>query len=239
MRAPASSSSTSRPQSRRYRATRSATTRSSPDGLGSAASSQKRSTTSGGTGRRLLRDFDVAARPCAVERSRDELAEERSRPRGPRLELGMELRCDEPWMVGQLDDLDEAALLERAADDETGVDNLLAVRVVDLVAMPMPLGDHRLVPVHVARPGTLRELDRLRAETHRATEVLDVLLLGEQVDDRERGLGIHLGRVRAVHPDDVARELRDGDVHAEADAEVRDRILTSDATGQDLPLPPA
>ena len=40
-------------------------------------------------------------------------------------------------------------------------------------------------------------------------------------------------------PHDVARELRDGDVHAEADAEVRDRVLARDAAGEDLPLPAA
>src|SRR6266567_7871850 len=45
---PASSSSTVRPRSRRYRMTESATSRSSPGGLGSAASSVKRSTTSAG-----------------------------------------------------------------------------------------------------------------------------------------------------------------------------------------------
>ena len=51
--------------------------------------------------------------------------------------------------------------------------------------------------------------------------------------------GIHLGRVRAVEAADVARELRDGDVHAEADAEVRDPVLARDAAGEDLPFPAA
>ena len=37
----------------------------------------------------------------------------------------------------------------------------------------------------------------------------------------------------------MARELRDGDVHAEADAEIRDLVLTGDAAGEDLALPPA
>src|SRR2546423_1343665 len=46
--APASSSSTVSPRSRRYRVTASATSRSSPGGLGRAASSVKRSTTSDG-----------------------------------------------------------------------------------------------------------------------------------------------------------------------------------------------
>ena len=84
-----------------------------------------------------------------------------------------------------------------------------------------------------------RELDRLGAEPHRAAEILDLLLLGQQVDHRERRLGIHLGRVRAVEAADVAGELGDGDVHAEADAEVRDLVLARDAAGEDLALPAA
>ena len=54
-----------------------------------------------------------------------------------------------------------------------------------------------------------------------------------------RRLGIHLGRVRALEPGDVARELRDGDVHAEADAEVRDPALARDLARDDLALPAA
>ena len=54
-----------------------------------------------------------------------------------------------------------------------------------------------------------------------------------------RRLGVHLGRVRAVEPDDVPGELRHRHVHAEADAEVRDAALARDAAGEDLPLPAA
>ena len=169
----------------------------------------------------------------------DELAEERRGPRRPRLELRVELRRDEPRVVGQLDDLDEAALLERAADDEAGVDQRLPVGVVHLVAVAVALGDDRLVAVHLAGARVVGELDGLRAEAHRAAEVLDLLLLGQQVDHRVRRLGIHLGRVGAVEAADVARELRHGDVHAEADAEVRDRVLARDAAGEDLALPAA
>ena len=114
----------------------------------------------------------------------------------------------------------------------------LAQLVVDLVAVPVPLVDDGLA-VRLARARPLLELDRLRAEAHRAAEILDLLLLGEQVDHGERRLRIHLGRVGAVHPADVTRELGDGDVHAEADAEVRDLLLARDAAGEDLPLPAA
>ena len=37
----------------------------------------------------------------------------------------------------------------------------------------------------------------------------------------------------------MSRELRNGDVHAEADAEVRDAALACDATRKDLPFPTA
>src|SRR5206468_318672 len=40
-------------------------------------------------------------------------------------------------------------------------------------------------------------------------------------------------------PDDVAGVLRDGDVHPEADAEVRDAALARDPAGEDLALPAA
>src|SRR5581483_3603411 len=173
--------------------TRSATSRSCPDGLGTAASSRKRSRTSD-TRLSLRGGYSIAAAlPRTLERSRDELAEERRRARGPRLELRMELRRDEPGMVGKLDDLDEPSLLERPADDEPRIDELLPECVVHLVAVAVALGDAPLAAVDLARPRVLRELDCLGAEAHRPAEILDVLLLRQQVDHGERRLGIHLG----------------------------------------------
>ena len=102
----------------------------------------------------------------------------------------------------------------------------------------MALVDDRLA-VGVSRTRPFLELDRLRAEAHGAAEILDLLLLREQVDDGERRLGIHLRRVGAVHPADVTCELGDRDVHAEADAEIRDLLLARDPAGEDLPLPAA
>src|SRR5205823_1120712 len=179
--------------------TRSATARSSPGGLGTAASSRKSSSTSdteAQDSQPLLAFVDVPctsswqllvktaapakpARPPdgaasvasarelypiapalarAPERRLDELTEKRCRPRRPRLELGVELRGHEPRVVRQLDDLDEAALLEGAADDQAGVDEPLAVGVVDLVAVAVTLCDHRLAAVDLARPAAVDEL---------------------------------------------------------------------------------
>src|SRR3954451_15562993 len=119
-------------------------------------------------GRRGLRrgHRGARARPRPIERRADEALEERCGPRRPRLELGVELARDEPGVVGQLDDLDEPALLERPADDETRVDELIAEEVVHLVAVPMALEDHRFA-VELAGARPVADLDRLRAETHR------------------------------------------------------------------------
>ena len=58
----------------------------------------------------------------------DELPEERLRPGGPALELGVELRRAEPGVVGQLDDLDQATVGRPAAEDEARLLELLAHR---------------------------------------------------------------------------------------------------------------
>ena len=58
-----------------------------------------------------------------------------------RLELRMELHGHEPGMVGQLDDLDQRAVGAGAGDLQAVGRELLAVDVVELVAVAVPLGD--------------------------------------------------------------------------------------------------
>src|SRR6266516_5769550 len=221
--------------------TTSATARSSPGGLGSAASSVNRSTTSEAIARSylgLLGGGRADGRPLtrARECGTDEIAEQRRRTRGPRLELRMELACHEPRVIGQFDDLDEPALLERARDDQPALHERRAVMVVDLVTMPVALVHDRLA-VGVVRAGSLAQRYGLRAEPHRAAEILDLFLLGQQVDYRVRRLGIHLGRVRAVEAEHVTGELGDSHGHSGADPKVRDLALARNAAGQDLSFP--
>src|SRR3984893_689981 len=150
----------------------------------------------------------------------------------------MKLARDKPWMVRQLADLDELAPEVGARDDESRVEEPLAVVVVHLVAMPVALVHDRLA-VRLARARSLAELDRLGSEPHRSADGLDLLLVGGRVAHRVRLLRIHFRRVRTIEAGDVARELRDGDVHPEADAEVRDPALARNAAGCALALPAA
>ena len=114
----------------------------------------------------------------------------------------------------------------------------LAQEVVDLVAMAVALVDDGLA-VDLARLRALVELDRVGAEAHRAAHVVDLLLLGQQVDHGVRRLGVELRRVGAVHADDVAREVGHRHLHAEAHAQVRDLVVAGDPRGGDLALDPA
>ena len=77
---------------------------------------------------------------------------------------------------------------------------------------------------------------RLGAQAHGAAHVLDALLLGQQVDHRERRLLVELPGVGARHAADGARELDDGALHAQADAQVGHVVLATVLDGLDLAL---
>src|SRR5688500_17135070 len=140
----------------------------------------------GGAGSGILGLLGVrpAALLRAAERRAHELAEQRRRAVRARLELGVVLRVDEERVVVDLDHLDEALVRRGARDDQPGGLEPAAQEVVDLVAVAVALVDHGLA-VDLARRGALVELDRVGAQAHRAAHVGDLLLLGQEVDDRE------------------------------------------------------
>src|SRR5215211_4307230 len=76
-------------------------------------------------------------------------------------------------------------------------------------------------------------------EPHRAALVLELALVGHEVDHWMLGEHVELGRVRVVRPGDVTRELDDGALEAEAQAEVRDALVAGVVRGEDLALDPA
>src|SRR5207247_3697315 len=99
----------------------------------------------------------------ACEGRTDEVAEQRRRTRRPRLELWMELARHEPGVVGQLDDLDQPALLERARNDQPAVHERGTVMVVDVVTMPVTLV-HDGIAAGVVCASPVRQHHRMRTE---------------------------------------------------------------------------
>src|SRR4051794_10878420 len=150
----------------------------------------------------------------------------------------MELARHEPRVVRKLHDLDQASTLKGPGDGESGLDQRRAVVVVHLVAVTVSFVHDRLA-VRLLGTSAFDELDGLRTEAHRPAEVLDLLLLGQEVDHGMRRLRIHLRRVRAFEPEHVARVLRHDHVHAETEPEVGNAALAGDLAGEQLALPPA
>src|SRR5690606_33797044 len=94
--------------------------------------------------------------------------------------------------------------------------------------------------------GRALELAALRPEPHRAAEIgvraallhapALVLPFGDQRDHGIRRRAVDLRRLRVLQAEHVPRILDDRDLHAEADAEVRDALLACEAHRLDLPF---
>ena len=88
----------------------------------------------------------------------------------------MELTGDEPRMIGELDDLDEAPVRRLAGQDHAGGLKRLAVAVVHLEAMAVSLVDD-LLAVYLVGLRTGRQPRRVQAEAQ--PEVRDLVVASE------------------------------------------------------------
>ena len=74
-------------------------------------------------------------------RGGDEPFEQGMRPIGPALELGVRLRANKEWVVGNLDHFHQTIIWRHAADRHSMLNQLLSKIVVDFKSVPVPLGD--------------------------------------------------------------------------------------------------
>src|SRR5579872_1645384 len=172
------------------------------------------------------------------ERGADEVPEQRVRPVRPGAELGVELARHEPRVLRQLDDLDQSPVGRHAAEDHPVLVHHLAVLVVELEAMAVALVDDFLA-ISLERARARQQLARVKAEPHRAAHLVDVALLGHQVDDRRGGERRELRRVGVGSIQLLAREVDDGALHAEAQSQVRDEVVPRVPGCDHLALDPA
>src|SRR5712664_1818495 len=93
----------------------------------------------------LARGLGARLELATGERCADKAREQRVRAHRPRLELGVELAADEPWMIGQLDHLDQRAIGRKPRAAHAVLREHVAIRVRDLVAMAMPFAHLRRV----------------------------------------------------------------------------------------------
>lgn len=135
-------------------------------------------------------------------------------------------------MIRQLEHLDDAAVRRHAAQAHTGVRQRGAVVVVDLVAVAVALVDERLA-IELKGAGIRVEAAGVRAEAERAADVQNALLVAIRWMTGSGVSGMSSMLCASGQADDVACEFDNGKLHAEAQAEEGDAVLTGIADGFD------
>src|SRR5690606_13276232 len=125
---------------------------------------------------------------------------------------------------------------------------LRQIAVIELVTVPMAFGD-RARAVDLMRQRAFLELAVLRSQPHRPTQLGSraallspaggILPFGNQGDHGMGRLWPELGRVSTGETRHVTRELDDGDLEPQADAEIRHLLLARILHGLNLALDPA
>src|SRR5882762_4070110 len=180
------------------------------------------------------RDRGLGLAGLVLQRGLDERGKERMAAAGRRGEFRMELAADEPGMRWQLDHLAQLLALGEAGNAQALVLQPLHVLVVDFIAVAVAFVDH-VRAVDLAREAPGLERSALGAKTHRPAEIgffvpalnaaVAVLPFGHERNHRVRRVAVEFRAVRARKPDDVPRELVHRELHAQADAEIRDLVL--------------
>src|SRR6266566_2335828 len=180
------------------------------------------------------RDRGLGLAGLVLQSGLDERRKERMAAAGRRGEFRVELAADEPRVRWQLDHLAQLLALGEAGNAQALVLQSLHVLVIHLVPMAVTFADH-VSAVDLAREAPGLERGALSPQPHRAAEIgllvaaLDaavaVLPLDHERDHRVRRVAVEFRAVRARETDDVSRELDDRELHAQADAEIRDLVL--------------
>src|SRR5881394_2676 len=163
-----------------------------------------------------------------LQRGADEAREQRVGAHRPRLELRVELAAHEPGVIGQLDHLDERAVGRQPGAAHPELGEHVAIGVGHLVAVAVALA-HFGGAVDLRHARARAQAAGIGAEAHRAAHFLDPFLRAHQRDHGILALRLELARVRVGDLADVAGELDDRGLQAEADAEERQLVLARPA----------
>src|SRR5438105_15622642 len=155
-----------------------------------------------------------------------------------RLELGVVLRAQIERVLGQLRDLDEPSVGGETREAHPVALQELAIRVVELEAVPVAL-EHDRLAVRAARQRSCLEDAGIAPDAHRAAFVGDVALLREEIDHGVRRERVELRRVGVVRPERGTSELYDHALHAHAQAERGNTPLPAHSGRPHLALDPA
>ena len=169
-----------------------------------------------------------------IHRCGDEFREERMRLIGAGLEFGMELHADIEIAIREFHGLHDMSRGGRAAEGQAALLERLFIFIIELISMTVALFDKGLAVTGIHRRSLLH-LARIGAETHRAS-LDDAMLIGHEIDDEMGAFLIEFAAVRVLIAEDMTGVFDDADLHAEANAEIRELMLSRILTGGDHPL---
>ena len=138
-------------------------------------------------------------------------------------------------MVGQLDHFHQATVGAGASDDQAGCGQLVAVVVVHFVAVTMALGNLQRA-ICCCSLGAFNDHAGIGAQTHGAALVIDVFLIGHDVNYLMGGVFVELGGSGSFKAGNVAGELAHGGLQAQANAQEGYLVLAGVLGSQDLAL---
>lgn len=108
------------------------------------------------------------------------------------VEFRVKLAGDKEGMIGQFNDFDQSTVRSKAAEDELGLLEAIAVSIIELVTVAMAFFDNE----RAVEPGCFssdHELAGLSPESHRSALLGDLGLLVEHSDHRVRCIGVKFG----------------------------------------------
>ena len=141
-----------------------------------------------------------------------------------RFEFGVVLHADIEVAVAQLNGFDKSAVGRESRERQTRACDLLAVVVVELIAVAVAFADFPFA-VRAEHCRVFLNNAGIRAETQSAALVDLVVLPGHKVDYVGYG-AVKFARVGVFDARDVSRELNDRNLHSEADAEVGEVVFS-------------
>src|SRR6476646_3677850 len=127
-------------------------------------------------GRSLVSEF-------LPQRRADKSAEQRMRAVRTRTVFRMELCCQEPGMILELDDFDQLAIRRQPAQHQSLCRQLFSVGVIELEAVPVSFANF-IHSIHLMSERALHEAAEIASQSHGPAFVADALLFVHQVNDR-------------------------------------------------------
>ena len=109
------------------------------------------------------------------------------------------------------------------------------ILIIELITVTMTLTDE-LFAVDLCHTGTLHQFAVVGPESHRSSEVCEILLTLHKVDHVMLRLLVHLAAVRIWHSQDVTGKFDDHHLHAQANAETGDVVFTGILGSKDFPF---